>query len=126
MITYKLNTETGILETSIKGEVTIGDFINYIISLSRDKTLPKKLKIFSDATEGRFSGNTTPDDLIEIVEANNLSLAQRDFICDAFILSSSLETAMGQLYMKFSKADNYRFKVFSDKKAALKWLNSFS
>ncbi len=126
MITYKLNTETGILETTIKGEVTIGDFINYIISLSQDKTLPKKLKIFSDATEGWFSGDTTPDDLIKIVEANNLSLAQRDFICDAFILSSSLETAMGQLYMKLSKADNYRFKVFSDKKAALKWLNSFS
>ena len=124
MITYKLNEENGILETIITGDVTIEDLISYIISLSKDKTLPEKLKIFSDASKGNFSGNPQPEDLIKIVEANKKSLAVRDVIYDAYVLSGSLETAMGQLYMQLSETNNYFFRIFSTKKAAIKWLNS--
>ena len=124
MITKKFNSETGILESKFEGEITIKQVTDYILSLSEDKSLPKKLKIFSDATKGTFSESITPNDLKEIVEANYKSLAARECIYDAFIINSSIEMALGQLYMEFSKSDNYYFNLFSTKEAAVKWLNS--
>jgi len=124
MITKTFNNKTGILESKFEGEITIKEVTEYIISLSEDKTLPKKLKIFSDAAKGNFNENINPNDLKEIVEANYKSLAVRDFIFDAFIISSSLEMALGQLYMEFSKAENYSFNIFSTKEAAIEWLNN--
>lgn len=125
MLEYKFNKKTGVLNTTIKGEVSIQDLINYIISVSEDKTLPKTLKVFTDASEGRYSKDVQPEDMYKIVEANKISLAQRDMIYDAFVISSSLEVALGQLYMEFSKSSNYRFNIFSTKKAAVNWLNQF-
>ncbi len=125
MIKYFYNNETGILETTIKGEITINDLVEYISALNKDQSLPKKLKILTDASKGKLSEDAEPEDLYRIVEINNQSLRIRDFVYDAFIISESLETAMGQLYKEFSKADNYFFNVFSTKEAALKWLNSF-
>ncbi len=125
VIQYKFNEKTGIIETTVKGTVTINDFIEYISALSKDKLLSKKVKILTDASNGKFFKNVNPEDLYRVVEINNKSLAKSDFICDAFIISSSMETALAQLYKEYSKADNYYFNFFSTKEAALKWLNSF-
>lgn len=125
MITYKYNKDTGILETLITGTTSVKDLIEYILSLSKNKELPKRLKILTDAREGIFSPETKPEDLEKIVEANYKSLERADFIYDAFILSSPIETAMGQLYQELSKAKNYSFKIFATKEAAEEWLNQF-
>ncbi len=125
MITYKFNKEKGIVETAITGNTTIKELIEYILTLREDQSLPKKIKILSDAREGYFSSDTDPDDLKKIVEVNYKSLSERVVVYDAFVISSPVETAMGQLYQEFSKADNYYFNIFSTKEAALKWLNSF-
>ena len=125
MITYKFNKEKDIIETLIKGDTSIKDLTEYILKLSEDEHLPKKLKILSDARNGNFTSDTETDDLEKIVEANYRSLAVRDVIYDAFVLSSPVETAMGQLYKEFSKADNYFFNIFSTKEAAEEWLNQF-
>ena len=125
MITYKFNKEKDIVETLIKGETSIKDLTEYILTLSKDEHLPKKLKILSDARNGNFTSDTETDDLEKIVEANYRSLAVRDAVYDAFVLSSPVETAMGQLYKEFSKADNYFFNIFSTKEAAEEWLNKF-
>ena len=125
MITKTFNTKTGILESKFEGEITIKEVTEYIHSLSIDESLPKKLKIFSDASKGHFNEDVSPNDLKLLVEANYKSLAARECICDAFIISSSLEMALGQLYMEFSKAENYSFNIFSTKEPAVEWLNSF-
>ncbi len=125
MIRYKINDKTGIVETTVKGTVTINDFIEYISKLSTDKSLSKKVKILTDASKGKFFDDVNPEDLYRVVEINTKSLAKSEFICDAFIISSSMETALAQLYKEYSKADNYFFNVFYTKEAALKWLNSF-
>ncbi len=122
MITYAFNKETGFLETTFEGEVSIKDIAEYIIMLSEDKTLPKKLKIFTDATKGKFSKGVVPKDLPKLVEANKVSLAQRDYIYDAFVLTGTLEMALGMLYKTISKTKKYKFNVFSTKEAAIKWL----
>jgi len=125
MITYKFNNKTGIIETTIIGEVSINDFVTYITSLIENKNLPSVLKIFTDASKGRFANDIIFESLSKIVEVNNTHLKKREMICDAFVLSSSMETALGQLYMELSDAKNYFFNIFSTKKSALYWLNSF-
>lgn len=122
MITQKFNDKTGILESKFEGEITILEIVKYINSLSNNDLLPKTLKIFTDASQGRFTEDAIPADLEKLVEANIISLSKREAIFDAFVISSSLETAFGMLYQEFSKADNYFFGVFSEKKSAIDWL----
>lgn len=125
MITYKFNEKRGILETTFTGDVSINDITEYILILSRDNTLPKKLKIFSDASKGKFSRGVTPKDLSKLVDANKKSLIQRDFIYDAFVVSGTFEMALGILYKNLSKKKKYRFNIFSTTEAALNWLQHF-
>ena len=125
MIQYKFNDKKGIVETIVKGTVTINDFIEYISALKKDKFLPKRVKILTDASKGKFFKDVNPEDLLRVVEINNKSLEKSELICDAYVISSSMETALAQLYKEYSKADNYYFNIFSTKEAALKWLNSF-
>ncbi len=124
MITRIFNSEKGILESKFEGEISINEVTEYILSLSEDKTLPKVLKIFTDASNATFDENVVPNDLKKLVEANYKSLSVRDSIYDAFIVSKPIEMALGQLYMEFSKSENYYFNLFSTKEAAVKWLNS--
>jgi len=125
MINYKFNKNKKIVETTITGKTTINDFIRYIIALNNDKNLPETLKIITDATDGRFSEDVTPDDMFKIAEARKRFLSKKyDMMRDAFLLSSSFETALGQLYKEYSKADDFSFNIFATKKAALKWLNN--
>ncbi|NPA68679.1 MAG: hypothetical protein GXO50_08730 [Chlorobi bacterium] len=125
MISYKLNTKTGILETTFKGNISMQDIIDYISALAQDKTLPQKLKVLSDASKAKLAGEPELDELMRIVETNKKAVALKDGTYDAFIISGSVETALGQIYMDLSKTEKYMFKVFSTKKAALEWLNKF-
>lgn len=122
MITYVFNKELGILETTFEKEVSIKDITEYIIMLSEDMSLPKELKILTNATKGKFSIGVNPKDLIKLSDANKKSLAKREYIYDAFILTGSFEIALGMLYKTLSKTKKYRFNVFSTQKAALEWL----
>ena len=125
MITYIFNKATGILETKFEGDISINDITAYILSLRGDKTLPKKLKIFTDASNGKRTDDVVPNDLAILIEENSKSLAERDFIFDAFVVSSSLEMALSMLYQELIKAKNYKFGIFSTKEAALNWLMKF-
>ena len=125
MITYKFNNKIGILETVIIGDVSISDFVKYITSLIEDESLPPVLKIFTDASKGRIATDIKYEELPKIVEVNNNHLKKRELICDAFVLSSSIETALGQLYMELSNSKNYFFNIFSTKESALYWLKRF-
>ena len=125
MIKYEFNKLTGIVETTFEEEVSIKDVIEYILSLREDKTLPKKLKIFTDASKGKFTEDVTPKDLEKLIEENAISLSQRDFIYDAFVVSSSFEMALSMLYQELIEIQNYKVGVFSTKEAALNWLKKF-
>ena len=125
MITSEFNHKTGILETTIVGETALSELTEYILALSKNDSLPKYLKIFTDASKAWYEENVTPEDMVKLAEANVISLAQRDYIFDAFVISSAMETAMGQLYKEFSQAENYEFNVFSTKKSAVEWLGNF-
>ncbi len=122
MISSRYNNETGMLETIFEGKVAISDLKDYIISVREDKTLPKRLKIFSDASNGKFARKVKPKELVQFLEENRITLTQKEFIYDAFVISGPMEMALGMLYKRLNKIGNYKFNIFSTKEAALSWL----
>ena len=125
MITTNFNKRTGILETTIVGEISIEEVFDYIKTLRENKELPTKLKVFSDASKAKFSEKVGIKDLQEFLEENETSLKQKDFIYDAFVISSSFEMALGMLYKELNRIVNYKFSVFSTKDAAINWLKKY-
>ncbi|NPA45570.1 MAG: hypothetical protein GXO49_08550 [Chlorobi bacterium] len=125
MISYKFNNKTGIVEVVIKGENKISDFIEYLISLCKDEGLPDILKIYSNGTNGYFAKGVKPDDMYKIYDTTKELLKKHKKVYTAFVISTSLETAMAELYKEFSDAENYMFEIFSTKEAAIDWLNYF-
>ena len=122
MISSRYNNETGMLETTFEGKIALNDLKDYIISVREDKTLPKRLKIFSDASNGKFAKKVKPKELVQFLDENRITLSQKEFIYDAFVISGSIEMALGMLYKRLNKIENYKFNIFSTKEAALSWL----
>ena len=125
MVTSNFNSKTGILETKFEGKVSVKDMLDYIFSIRKNSNLPSILKIYSDATDAKFEENVSRKDLEKFLEENRITLAQKAFVYDAFVISSTFETALGMLYRELNKIENYKFEVFSTKEAAIEWLNKF-
>ena len=125
MVISKFNSKTGILETIFEGMVSVNEMFDYILSIRKNPSLPTVLKIYSDATNARFEENVARRDLEKFLEENKITLAQKDFVYDAFVISGAFETALGMLYRELNKIENYKFEVFSTNEAALNWLNKF-
>jgi hypothetical protein len=70
MITYKLNNDLSILETTFTGDVSIKEITEYILTLSNDKNLPKELKILTDGRKVKVSVGVTPKDLTKLSDVN--------------------------------------------------------
>lgn len=125
MIHTYYNKNTGILETQFEGKIGIGEMFDYIVSVRENESLPQKLKIYSNASNAKFEGNVNRKDLVRFLDENKTTLDQKDFIYDAFVVSSAFEMALGMLYRELNKIKNYKFEVFSTKEAAIKWLQRF-
>jgi hypothetical protein len=125
MISFNYNKALGVLETKIEGDTSINDIIKYIIDVREHEMLSEKIKIFTDASKGKFIEKVRKNDLQRFLDENKKTLAQKELIYDAFVVSGSFETALGLLYQELIKVPNYQFKIFSTKEAAINWLNKF-
>ncbi len=124
MINYHFDKEDNILKVNFEGEVSVQDIIDHILWLRNNKELPQRLKILSVTTEAKRSEKVGRTELLTFLEENKISLAQREFIYDAFVISGPFETALGMLYKELNKIKNYKFNVFSSKEAAINWLKT--
>ena len=120
MIESTFNQETGILNAIFKGDISLKQIRDYIIATKENKAYPRDLKILSDASESLFK--VLPNELRLIVEENNKSLEEYNSIVDAIVLSGPKETALSVLYQEIAKNKKYKFKIFSTREAAIKWL----
>jgi hypothetical protein len=123
MINCNFDSTEGLLLVEFTGEITVEELTTYIISVRENKELPQKLKILSDASNGKFAKRIGRKELLNFLEENRITLAKKEAIYDAFVLSSTFEMALGMLYKEFNRIKNYKFNVFSTKEAALEWLN---
>ncbi len=120
MIKAEFNPDTGILIATFEGVIRIKEIIDYMDATRQNLSYPRKLKILTDASDADY--NFSPQDLHAVVEANNRSLEQYEYIIDAIIAANSKTTAITMLYQEFSRTQKYHFRVFSTREAALKWL----
>lgn len=120
MVSKEFNKTTGILAATYKGNVTLKEIVDYIIATKENNSYPRSLKILTDAAEANM--NFSAKDLSVIAEENYKSLEKYDHITDAIILTSPKETALSMLYKELVKTNKYKFKVFSTKDAAIRWL----
>lgn len=114
------NNQLGILDSKFEDHVSIEEIVDYIRATKNNKTHPRTLKILTDATQAIM--DFSPDDLMRIVEENNKSLLQYDFIIDGIVINGPRETALSFLYQELAKTDNYKFEIFSTRKTAQEWL----
>jgi len=124
MINYHFDKKENVLLVKFEGEVRLEEVYRYIVEIRENKDVPQKLKILSLAEGSQFAQRLGKKELLGLLEENKKSLARRDYIYDAFVVSGPFETALGIYYRELNKIENYRFNVFSTKEAALKWLRT--
>jgi len=122
VIKYTYNKEIGILETIFEGEISSENMIEYIISIREDRELPEVLRIFSDTTNGKLKEKFGFKNLKQFLEENKITLEKKEFVYDAYLISKPFEMALGMLYKALNNYSNYKFDVFSSRKAAIDWL----
>ncbi len=122
MVIAKFNQQTGILDSNFTGDVTLKEVVDYIIATKENKSYPRKLKILTDATNSNMNFNAS--DLYAIVDENNKSLEQYQYIIDAIVIESPKETALSILYQEIAKNPKYKFRIFSTRDAAAEWLST--
>jgi len=122
MITLDFNKKTKILVNTLTGTIDISDVLNMYHQIEHHGSLPANLKIIIDSQEARYS--FTEKDLQKIANAIKHLLTKFNSIQEAIVQSTPYETAMAVLYEQMVHFDNFRFKVFSTREAAIQWLES--
>ena len=122
MIITQFNHNTNILIVNFEGDVALIDIIKYIKANAENNSYPRKLKILSDATKSNT--NLKYEDLSIIAEENSEAFKKFDYVIDAIVLNDPIETALAMLYKETSKNNKYKFKIFSTREAAMRWLEN--
>jgi hypothetical protein len=120
MISVNFNQATGILETQYIGDITLIEIIDYIEATKNNSTYPRDLKILTDASQANMLFGHK--DIDAIVNANNESLKNYNFIADALIIDKPTETALTVFFNLLAENEKYQPKVFSTHEGAILWL----
>ena len=120
MITFKHNREQGILEVKYSGQINMEELINYGEQIFENKSLPRRLKILTDVSDGYY--NINPSEFPELKEKLEIHLSVYEHIKAAFVHSKPRETAYALIISEENSIPNYERRVFSTMSAARRWL----
>ncbi len=121
MRTYYYNKQNNILETKVKGNLSITDIINHYLEISKSEYPTKHLQILIDCREADFE--ITPIEISYTVNALKRALINYDSIQESILVNKPFETAVATLFRRYnSNTNNYFFKVFCTENAAKSWL----
>ena len=122
MINSIFNRQSGLLETTLHGQVTSDEVLEYVQTLrEQDANYPKQLRIITDATEAELGFST--NELNVILKVVNDHPGIYESIYDAMIMPSPRATAFSMIVELFTKNSRYHVKIFSTRKAALEWVS---
>lgn len=120
MITFEYNSKPGILEVIYSGEINLEELNNYGEQLYKDKSLPRRLKILTDVSNGCYI--ISPSEFPELKRNLEIHLSAYEHIKAAFVHSKPKETAYSLIISQENSIPNYERKVFSTMSAARRWL----
>jgi hypothetical protein len=121
MIYSKFNDELQILEVFYEGEITLNDLAEYGNNVCLDTSLPRNLRILTDATKASYN-KLDPGQIPAVIELTKENIKPFQRVKAAFIQSKPIETALSHLLELEFDSDKYHHSVFSTRKAALDWL----
>ncbi|PLX20216.1 MAG: hypothetical protein C0597_04440 [Marinilabiliales bacterium] len=121
MITYSL--EKGIFEVEITENVTFEEIINYLKDFSELNDLPSDILLLYDLT--KINVDFSVSEIRMISHAAELSTKKYNSIKSAFVVDKPKLAAYTSLFSDSIKDKKTTRKIFSTRKAALTWLNTF-
>ncbi len=124
MVFAKFNPQTAILESKIEGKITVKELMECSISLKKNETYPRFLKILIDSKKG--IANFPSNDLSLLAEEYHKVVEKYDSVITAIILDTPKETAFAMLFQSFIKDNTSKFQLFSTREAAISWLNNYT
>lgn len=125
MIKYTFNQQLQIVELVAQDIVTVDQIIEYYLSISKDKSLPRDLKTLIDCTNGKLQIDLNKYEIEKARFALNKAMNVFDSICEAVIVVEPYETVVATLFREFNHdIKNLHFEIFCTEKASLKWLLS--
>jgi hypothetical protein len=122
MIKYKFNEELQILEVRYEGSIRISDLMEYGNSVFTDESLPRDLRILTDAKNASYI--LLPEEIPQVIKMTLKHIKPYNKVKAAFIQSKPIETALSLLLELEFKSGKYKHSVFSTRQAALHWLLS--
>jgi len=120
MIKIEFNAELDILEVSFKGDIRLNDMLEYGEMIKKNVTLPRNLKILTDATKANYQ--FSPTEIREMMKALKEQIKPYLSVKTAVIQNKPVETALSMLVDDTDRIIGYDHKVFSSREAALNWL----
>jgi hypothetical protein len=122
MIEKKVDKEGVILHVKSNVIVKLENMLNGLEYLKKDKTLPRNLRIFEDATNAEVAFNINDIDIL--IEKMHEVVQEYNTIRHAVLHDSPKSTAFAMIIERKKIDTNYMLKIFSTTYAAFKWLNN--
>ena len=114
------DTDSEILVSKTKGIVDKEYIKEFYKHIAAENQYPRKLKTLVDATECQF--DFIIKDLGELIKELEIAFKKYTSIREAIVVAKPFETAIASIFSDGFKDPNYKFKVFSTRLAAEKWL----
>jgi len=111
-----------ILHIKSSSIVYLENMLNGLEYLKRDKTLPRNLRIFEDATNAEVAFSISDIDLL--IKKMHEVAQEYNMIRHAVLHHSPKSTAYAILIKQRKHENNYLIGIFSTKKGAHLWLNT--
>ena len=120
MINIHFNSETNILEVTYLGKISIEQLLEYGSEIRNNKTYPRNLKVFTDATKADYT--IEEKNIPGLLENLEKDVENYHTVKSAMLHSSPKETAISMILEFEEKIPNYTHRIFSTREAAMQWL----
>jgi hypothetical protein len=122
MISTYLEAKTGIVVTTLEGDLSEKEIMEWIRSVSPEKLSVTTLKMLINASDAQFLFK--PDILEELDHAIRTQSVLFKKVFVAVVLNTPYETAISTIVENKTVVDNYTHKSFALKENALYWLEA--
>lgn len=122
MITTHFNQDTGVLEITMSGEISLNQLMEYIL-MSPKENKPQEIRTIVDCRNAEFQ--VEPESIEDLAEAVLRVSEYHISIINAVVLSSPHDTAVALLFQERYRNENFALKIFSTYTSALEWIKYF-
>jgi hypothetical protein len=110
----------GYLEVTLKGKVSLKDYLNLFSRVARDNELPKVLRVLG--IDNGVEINFSPEDALLLAKNREEVVKLFEDVKHAYLVNDPKNTALAVLSSSAMQSPNYAVRIFATKKAALDWL----